>query len=474
MYDKDNPFLSGNYAPWREEGDAFDLEIEGELPRELDGALCRIGPNPQFPPSGRYHWFDGDGMVHAIIMHGGRAAYRNRWVRTAGLLTERKAGRALFGGLLAMPKEVPPEGPFKNAANTNLIGYAGSLLALWEGGLPHQLGLETLETVGPFNFCDRLNGPMTAHPKFDPSTGDLLFFGYQPFPPYVTYHRADPNGNLIESQPIDSGLPVMMHDFVTTPNYAVFFVCPSVFRLENIAKGLPPLAWEPDQGVRIGAMHRVTKEIRWLHTDPFYVFHFLNAFEEGGKIVVDACRLASLDMTGNSFGPPPLAHRFTLDFTAGTVKAEQIDDQPSEFPRIDGRLNGLKHRLGYFAGSRPGARRSGIGFEMLIKRDYRTGRSEVLDLGAHMAPSEPVFVPRSKRSNEDEGYVMAVWYNAQTDRSEVTVSDAANFTGVPIARIKLNHRVPFGFHGNWIDSAARSVDTQPQMPLQGASTRWSN
>ena len=133
MFDSDNPYLNGNYAPWREEGDAFDLEIEGELPRELNGALYRIGPNPHFKPLARYHWFDGDGMVHAFILRDGRAAYRNRYVRTEGLTAEIKNGRALFGGLLGKPRELPPElPPFKNAANTNIIGYADRLLALFE------------------------------------------------------------------------------------------------------------------------------------------------------------------------------------------------------------------------------------------------------------------------------------------------------------------------------------------------------
>ena len=162
-----------------------------------------------------------------------------------------------------------PRVPFKNAANTNIIGYANRLLALWEGGLPHELKPVTLETVGPYGFCDRLNGPMTAHPKFDPKTGELLFFGYQPFPPFVTWHRADANGNLVESHPIDTGLPVMMHDFVTTENYAIFFVCPSVFRLENVAQGKAPLQWEPQHGTRIGVMNRKSLEVKWFATDAF-------------------------------------------------------------------------------------------------------------------------------------------------------------------------------------------------------------
>jgi carotenoid cleavage dioxygenase len=458
MYDSDNPFLNGNFAPWREEGDAPDLEIDGSLPRELNGALYRIGPNPHFKPRGRYHWFDGDGMVHSFVLRDGRAAYRNRYVRTAGLTAEMKAGKALYGGLIdsAPPSSDAPvsEAPFKNAANTNIIGYANRLLALWEAGLPHELNPKTLETVGPYNFCGKLNGPMTAHPKFDPKTGELLFFGYQPFPPFVTYYRADTRGNLLESHPIDAKLPVMMHDFVTTENYAVFFVCPSVFRLENMGKGLPVLVWEPNHGTDIGVMPRkggqVGEKVRWFKTDACYIFHFLNAFEERDTIAVDACRMNSLDMTGSSFGAPPIPHRWTLDLKGGTARLAQTDEQPSEFPRIDDRLAGFKHRYGYFAGSSL-ERQIGDGFSMLIKRDYQTGGLEkYAPKGRRMMPGEPVFVPRSAAAGEDDGYVLAVWYDPELNRSELIVQAAQNFAGEPVARVKLNHRVPFGFHGNWV------------------------
>ncbi len=451
MYDTDNPFLRGNYAPWREEGDAPDLEIEGELPSELNGALYRIGPNPHFAPRGRYHWFDGDGMVHGFVLREGRAWYRNRYVKTAGLTAEMKAGRSLYGGLInpgPAPDMPAGEPPFKNAANTNIIGYANRLLALWEAGLPHELKPGTLETVGPYNFCGKLNGPMTAHPKFDPETGDLLFFGYQPFPPFVTYHRADARGNLLESRPIETNLPVMMHDFVTTKNYAVFFVCPSVFRLENAGKGLPMIAWEPQHGTAIGVMPRRGGDVRWFRTDACYIFHFLNAFEEKDSVAVDACRYDSLDMTGNSFGAPAIPHRFTLDLKGGAVRMAQTDDQPSEFPRIDDRLAGFKHRYGYFAGGR--VDRPADGFSRLIKRDYQTGRMESQDLHRHMMPGEPVFVARSSGAGEDDGWVLATWYDPELNRSELVVLAAQDFAGQPVARVKVQHRVPFGFHGNWV------------------------
>lgn len=453
MFDSENPFLNGNYAPWREEGDAYDLEVEGEIPRELNGALYRIGPNPHFKPRGRYHWFDGDGMAHAFILKDGRAAYRNRYVRTDGLRAEMKAGRAIYGGLLEMRGEVPPDAPpFKNAANTNIIGYANRLLALFEAGLPHELKPLTLETVGTYNFSGRLNGPMTAHPKFDAANGDLLFFGYQPFPPYLTWYRADRAGSLVEARPVDSGLPVMMHDFIATDDYAIFFVCPSVFRLENIAAGKPPLQWEPEQGTKIGVMNRKSGAVKWFTTDAFWVFHFLNAYEENGALVVDGCRMAALDMTGNDFGNPPLVWRWTLNLGDGSMRDEQIDDLSSEFPRFDERLAGRKHRYGYFA-AHDGQRLPGFGFNLLVKRDYATGKSEVQKLGGNHAPGEPVFVPRDGSAASDDGWLLSVWYDPAIDSSELVIQDAGDFASKPLARVKAPHRVPFGFHGNWVASA---------------------
>lgn len=278
-------------------------------------------------------------MAHALLLRDGRAAYRNRYVKTAGLRDEMKAGHALYGGLLGGAGEDLPPGapPIKNAANTNIIGYANRVLALWEAGLPHELQPETLGTVGLFDFGGKLNGPVTAHPKFDARNGDLM-------PPYLTWYRADRDGRLLESRVIESGLPAMLHDFAVTDDYAIFFVCPSVFRLENMMKGLPALSWEPEHGTKIGVMNRQTGDVSWFKTEAFYVFHFLNAYQEDAKLIVDGCRMPKLDMSGNSFGAAPMPWRWTLDLSNGTMSERQTDDVSSEFPRFDERLAGLRHR----------------------------------------------------------------------------------------------------------------------------------
>jgi carotenoid cleavage dioxygenase len=243
----------------------------------------------------------------------------------------------------------------------------------------------------------------------------------------------------------------MMHDFIATDNYAIFFVCPSVFHIENAAAGKPMLAWEPEHGTKIGAMNRHTGEVKWFHDDAFYVFHFLNAYEENGTLVVDGCRMTSLDMSRESFGGnPPLPWRWNLKLSDSSMTQAQIDEVAGEFPRLNEGRAGLKHRYGYFAGGNPGSPTSEQGFKALLKRDYQTGKLEAQALSANLAPGEPVFVPRGKSTAEDDGWVLAVWYDDQLNRSEMVVLDAQDFTGAPVARVKLQHRVPWGFHGNWV------------------------
>lgn len=452
----DDPFLRGNYGPWPMEGEIHDLIVEGEIPRALDGTLCRNGPNPQFAPRGRYHWFDGDGMIHAFTIRDGKAHYRNRWVRTQRFQMEREAGEALFGGLADMKATDPrAEGIFPNAANTNIIVHAGKLLAVWEAGPPHELDPQTLATIGPYDFGGKLLGPMTAHPKIDPETGELLFFGYSPLPPYLRYYVASADGKLVRSEEIDVPVPTMMHDFITTREHVIFMVFPATFRFENFASGAP-IRWEPELGTKIGVMPRNSGNaaVRWFATDPCYVFHPMNAYTENGRVIADVCRFDRLPLfdgaeaEGLEKGPSALLTRWTLDLAGGTVKEERLDDSPAEFPRLDERYTGLRYRYGY-AGGRIGAPTDSGVFNAIFHYDHQTGKRRVHDLGPTNFTSEPVFVPRSPQSPEGEGFLLTVVYRQEENRSDLLILDAENVEGKPLATVKLPHRVPYGFHGNW-------------------------
>lgn len=461
-----NPFLKGNFAPWRMEGDAPDLEVVGELPRELHGTYFRNGPNQAFEPIGRYHWFDGDGMIHAIRIEDGRAHYRNRWVASEGLKEERAAGRALYPGILEMGTTEAPR--FKVTANTNTVFHAKRLLALVESSLPTELHPRTLETIGLYDFGGRLASAMTAHPKLDPVNGEMLFFGYSPFPPYLQYHVVDAAGALVHSEPIDMAWPSMIHDFAVTEHHAIFLLCPIVFDFEKIAANGSIFSWQPERGTRIGVMPRrgTSADVRWFETDPCYVFHPMNAYDEGDSIVLDVHRYERLQFMSPSSARNPnwrdeqvaRLHRWRLDLAGGGVRSEVLDDHEGEFPRVDERLVGRKHRFGYFAAVGPeGNPTLQPEFTSVAKIDLdRGGRVEVRAHGAGNGCGEPVFVPRHEQAAEDDGWVLYLAYDRERNASELVVVDAREFGREPVARVLMPHRVPYGFHGNWVGAPAGS------------------
>ncbi len=455
-----NPFLQGNFAPWRMEGEAPDLEVIGTLPRELHGTYFRNGPNQAFEPIGRYHWFDGDGMVHAIRIEDGRAHYRNRWVASEGLKEERAAGHALYPGLLEFGKMEAPK--FKVTANTNTVFHAKRLLGLVESSLPTELDARTLETRGLYDFGGKLAGAMTAHPKLDPLNGEMLFFGYSPFPPYLQYYVVDASGAIVHAEPIDIAWPTMMHDFAVTERHVIFLLCPIVFDLENIAKGGSPFAWQPERGTRIGVLPRRgrSEDVRWFETDPCYVFHPLNAYDDGDEVVVDVHRYQQLLFMNRESARDPnwrdsqiaRLHRFTMNLASGGIRSEALDDHEGEFPRVDERLVGRKHRFGYFATTGPEGNPSLQPlFTAVAKIDLERGNTvELRAHGAHNGCGEPVFVPRRDDAAEDDGWVLYLAYDHERNASELLVVESRDFTGEPVARVRLPHRVPYGFHGNWV------------------------
>ena len=454
-----NPFLEGNFAPWRMEGVADDLQVVGAIPRELNGTYYRNGPNPAFEPPGRYHWFDGDGMIHAITLGDGRAHYRNRYVSSNGLRDERAAGRGIHSGLLDInPTEAPS---FKNTGNTNIVWHAGRLLALMEAAFPTRMRPDTLETLGEFDFDGRLSGAMTAHPKMDPETGEMLFFGYSPFPPFLQYHVADRTGALVRSEVIDVAWPSMIHDFAVTKDHVVFILCPLVFSFENMKQRGGAFSWEPERGTRLGVMPRSggNADVRWFETDASYVFHPMNAFAENGEIVLDVARYGRLDFMSTQ-GVDNLdyrndtaarMHRWQIDLRGGGVKSTPLDDITAEFPRIDERRLGRRHRFGYTAAREPELNEGGQPVWSAIRKyDLERGKTETRRFGAGNGVGEPLFVPRTDTSAEDDGWVLVLVYDQARNASDFYVLDARDIAGEPAARVTLPHRVPYGFHGNWV------------------------
>jgi len=461
------PYLSGNFAPLLAECDAADIVIEGEMPHDLSGALYRTGPNPMFPPLGKsHHWFLGEGMVHGLFIEDGHVRYRNRWVRTAQFNEQRKAGHRLyssaFGGEAGDPSVA---GKPRNVANTNIVPHGGKLYALDEGSSPVLMESATLETIGSSTFGGRYKGPMTAHPKIDAKTGEMLFFGYMaagPATPDISFNVVDAVGKLTRSETFKAPFASMVHDFAITDRHVLFPIFPATIDVQRIMKGGPVIAWDPERGSHIGIMSRggSTADIRWFKGPAVYVYHPLNAYSEGDTVTVDLCVYPRVPLFPNADGsraPADLAdaparlERWTFDLAANTDQFERkpLDDMATEFPRVDDRWTGLKHRHGY-AGAIVGEKFPGSPFDTIVHFDLATNQRSAWTPGAGDFVMEPVVAPKSADAGEAEGYVLTLVYRSAENRSDLVVLDAQDVARGPVATAKLPVRVPFGFHGNWL------------------------
>jgi len=461
----DSPWFNGNFAPISFEAEADNVMVRGDMPKELRGTLYRNGPNPQFAPrDANHHWFIGDGMIHAFHIEDGRVSYRNRWVRTPKWRMEHDAHRALFGSW-GNPMTTDPSVAGKESggvANTNIVWHGGKLLALEEAHLPVAVDPMTLATEGAWDFAGGLaGGKVTAHPKLDPETGEMIFFAYSAggfFAKTMLYGVVDRNGKLTRLDKFDAPYSAMVHDFVVTRNYVLFPVLPLTGSIERAMSGKPAYAWEPAKGAFVGVMKRdaAVSTIRWFQADPCYVFHFMNAYEEGGKLIADGMQYEAAPLFPNPDGTPgdpakavARLTRWAFDVAGNTDRFAQVrlDDLSADFPRLDERFAGLPYRHGYYAAHE--ANDVMHGFDLIAHLDHATGKRTVYRLREGDITSEPVFVPRGADAPEGDGYLLATVWRGNEKRTDLVVFDAGALDKGPVAVAELTHRVPFGFHGNW-------------------------
>ncbi|MDJ0869806.1 MAG: carotenoid oxygenase family protein, partial [Myxococcota bacterium] len=427
-----------------------ELEVKGEIPRDLNGRYFRNTANPQTGYT--EHWFIGDGMIHGVELREGRASwYRNRWVRTP-MFDHPGVDRLT----LALDPEKLTFDHAVSAANTHVIDHAGRILALEEGSFPYELTPE-LETVGAHTFGGALRGPFTAHPKFCPDTGEMLGFGYAQVPPYLTYYRVSAAGEIVQQTEITVGGPTMMHDFAATLTHAIFMDLPAVFDMQLALQGGMPIRWSDDYPARFGVMPREggDADVRWFDVAPCYCFHTLNAWNEGNEVVVLGMRVPELwrDSAAMDMGklPPredrPRLHEWRLDLASGAVKERYLDDDSAEFPRVPHGVQGHPTRYGYALGATEPPERGGRTY----KYDLAHGAArEAHEYSTGHEPGEAVFVPREGARAEDDGYLMTYVWQPEIDTSYLVILDAQNVAGEPLAEVHVPRRVVSGFHSSWI------------------------
>ena len=437
-------WMQGNFAPVDTEVEAFDLEITGALPPELDGLYVRNGSNPAYGSTA--HWFLGDGMVHGVRLRAGRAEwYRNRWVSTPML------GKDLLAGDTGLA----PGGP-NNSSNTSVIHHAGKLLSLQEIGWPYELSTDDLSTIGATDLGGTLTTAMTAHPKVDPRTGLVHAFGYGFVPPYLTYFVIDATGAVVHSTEVPVAESTMIHDFAITDRDVIFWVLPVVFSMDLALANQMPFRWEPSHGAQLGIMPLggAGTDIRWVDIDPCYVFHGTNAWRDGDDVVLDVSVQPTAFAAGGDHGINSLQRWRLASVSTGTpsFSADVIATRTLDLPTIDRRRLGTRHLHAWYATTRE----TPAGFEFAGISHYQVAsdRMDTWDPGPSMAAGEGLFVPASADASEGEGWVLVYVYDATRDASDLVVLDALDCAAGPVARVHLPQRVPFGFHACWVDGSS--------------------
>jgi len=448
-------FLEEGFAPVTDEITAFDLPVTGRVPAELSGRYLRNGPNPLGLDDPAYHWFLGPGMVHGVRLRHGRAEwYRNRWVRSRRLAE-------------SMGETWPP-GPVHEgmdfAANTHIISHAGHILATVEAGpLPYELSGE-LETLGPCDFGGTLPGGFAAHTKPDHRTGELHAIAYYWAWDHVQHIVVDGRGRVSRTTDIPVADGPMMHDFALTESYVILFDLPVTFSLDLVSAGQEmPYTWNPAHQARVGLLRRAPAgdgRVQWIDVEPCWIFHTLNAYDDDGRVVVDLVRYqGSYDVSVFAGRGPVTLDRWTIDPAAGKVVQARIDDRYQEFPRVDDRMTGRRHRYGYSAvigedtraTIQPGGDFADEAFaNTLLKHDLAAATVQAHEFGRDATAGEAVFVPAAPDAAEDDGYVMAFVHDPDRGAADLVILAAQDFCGEPVARVHLPARIPLGFHGTWI------------------------
>jgi carotenoid cleavage dioxygenase-like enzyme len=437
-----NPALSGAFEPVFDERDDTDLKVEGEIPRGLRGVFMRNGPNPQYKPDDHYAYpFDGTGMVHAIYIESGRARYRNRWVLTNEMEQERAAGHRTFNSSFSAP-------PHADLANTNIIHHAGRYLALYEGGVPYELDRD-LNTMGLFNYEGKLPSVMSAHPKLDPSTGELLSIAYDKTGA-LAYLHANKQGQLVTIVPFQGPWGTMVHDISITENHVVAFIGPFVF---DRSRPGPAATWQPDRGTMVAVVPRNAKsdkDVIWIQSPPFFQFHTMNAFEDGNRIEVTFPWYDSFSLTHPSSKLE--LHRLVIDLQKRSVVDEALDNQACEFSRINEAYMGRKARFGYVGlrDPRPGEKPQIGAFEAMARYDLTSGRKVSHQFPAGSTICEPLFVADPHGKSEEDGFIFSFVHQQAEPGGSFVILDARHLSGKPLATVHLPRRVPAGLHGSWI------------------------
>ncbi len=477
----DNPYLSGAWTPIHEEVDAEYMEVIGEIPRDLSGVYVRNTENPVHEAIGVYHPFDGDGMIHAISFENGRASYRNRFVRTKGFVAEQAAYHSIWAGIAEDPrKSLRPgwgaHGRIKDSSSTDVVVHAGRILStFYQCGEGYRLDPYSLDDEGTAAWVPPEG--ISAHPKVDPRTGELLFFNYSTKAPFMHYGVVGRDDMLKHYIPVELPGPRLPHDMAFTENYSILIDLPLFWDEELLKSGRHAARFHPSIPTRFAILPRYGSptEIRWFDAAPTYVLHWMNAWEEGSEIIVDGYFQENPQPEPLKEAPPayrqmlayldqhsmrPKLHRWRFNLKSGETVEERLDDRILEFGSYNQLYSGKRSRYLYSTTAKPGW----FLFTGVVKHDFKTGDSTSVEFGEERYGSEAPFAPRLGAKDEDDGYIVSFVTDMKANRSECIVLDAKDIAAGPVCRVMLPHRISSGTHATWasheeISRGAKRVET---------------
>ena len=470
----DIPLYKGWGVPLRLESDARDLEVvSGSVPRDLNGAWYRCGPDRQYPPMTKDDVFiDGEGMVHMFRFEDGHVDYRSRWVRNERFLLQEKARRSLFGRYRNRYTHDPSvAGKNPGTANTNVVWHGKKLLVLKEDSLPMELDPVTLETRGEWNFGGRFDAvSLTAHPKLDLHTNELLAFSYQARGDATrdfAFIIVDESGGISHQMWFDMPYPGMVHDFAVTDTHVIVPFFPLITDLATIKRGGPFYQWHPDKQSYYAVFPRRGRstDVRWFHGPAVSAGHMMNAHNEGSKLHLDVCLYQ-----GNCFdffpsydgspyqGSPPLLTRLTFDLAgkSETFESRLLQQAPCEMPKCDDRYMGKAYRYGFTICRPPTAPAGSMGLGAIGCIDHSNGALKTWVPGPECGVQEPNFVTKPGAA-EGDGYLLTLVNRLAENRSDLAILNAKCIEDGPLAVLRMPVRVRSTFHGMWVPDSALST-----------------
>lgn len=469
----------GTNTPRRVEMSVRNLAVEGTIPAEIEGAFFRAVPDnahaPMFPDDIA---LNADGMIARFNIENGAVDFDIKYVETERFLAEKGARRALFGQYRNPFTDDPSvEGVDRTVANTTPVWHGGRLFMTKEDGRGYEVNPHTLETVGKWDYNGKLRSQtFTAHPRIDPRTGELFFFGYEAgglCTLDVAYCIADADGNLIKEQWFDQPYASTIHDFVITENYAIWPIFPTLADMDRLKAGGAHWAHRQDLPSYIGIMPRYgdVSEMKWIE-GPVGVscFHEVNAFEADGLVHIDLCltdtnAFAFMREAGGIHRPQQEIQgaltRWTIDMAKADPQiAERPIGPPGDLCRVADADQGQPYNRAWYLSMNPEAKGPpmlggpvGANFNCLLRIEPGNGRVTAMAVPPGAGISEPAHVPSSDPTHG--GWLLTVVDvpnspNPADYSSELWIVEADAVEKGPVAKVRTGLALRSQVHGTWV------------------------